>query len=81
MKKNANLPKFLIRIFIKYVEKFRKLYPKKEFDRLNNECKKMKEWKRSESKQQALGLKHLKMLFQEYKEGFPDPRVNRQIVI
>lgn len=40
----------------------------------------MKEWKRSENKQQALGLKHLKMLFQEFKEGFPDPRINRQIV-
>ena len=29
MNKNANLPKFLIRIFIKYVEKFKEHYIRK----------------------------------------------------
>jgi hypothetical protein len=29
MNKNANLPKFLIRIFIKYVDKFKNMYVKK----------------------------------------------------
>lgn len=29
MNKNANLPKFLIRIFIKYVERFKNLYVKR----------------------------------------------------
>jgi hypothetical protein len=29
MNKNANLPKFLIRIFIKYVDKFKNMYAKK----------------------------------------------------
>lgn len=29
MNKNANLPKFLIRIFIKYVDKFKSMYVKR----------------------------------------------------
>ena len=29
MNKNANLPKFLIRIFIKYVDRFKERYEKK----------------------------------------------------
>lgn len=81
MKKNANLPKFLIRIFIKYLDKFKKIYPRKEYERLYNDCKKMKEWKRTENKQHALGLKHLKQLFQDQKAGYPDPDLNRKVVI
>lgn len=34
MNKNANLPKFLIRIFIKYIDRFRDFYEKKQFDKL-----------------------------------------------
>ena len=81
MKKNANLPKFLIRIFVKYLEKYRRLYPRKEFDRLYTDCKKMKEWKRSEHKQQALGLKHLRQLFQEDRPGYPETSINRNVAI
>jgi hypothetical protein len=65
MNKNANLPKFLIRIFIKYVDRFKELYTKREFDRLVGECRKMKDWKRHDRKQHAFGLKHLKKFFQD----------------
>lgn len=35
MNKNANLPKFLIRIFIKYIDRFRHLYKtRKEYEKL-----------------------------------------------
>ena len=65
MNKNANLPKFLIRIFIKYVERFKEQYIKKEYDKLQVECRKMRDWKRHDKKQHAFGLKHLKRFFQD----------------
>lgn len=80
MNKNANLPKFLIRIFIKYIDKFKNMYVKREYDRLYSECKKMKEWKKNDRRQHAFGLKHLKIFFQDVIEGFPDPGLNRRVI-
>lgn len=65
MNKNANLPKFLIRIFIKYLDKYKQMYIKKQYDKLMAECKKMKEWKKNDRRQHAFGLKHLKIFFQD----------------
>ena len=80
MNKNANLPKFLIRIFIKYVDRFKTMYVKREYDRLYSECKRMKEWKKNDRRQHAFGLKHLKNFFQDSIEGFPNPDLNRRVI-
>jgi hypothetical protein len=41
----------------------------------------MKEWKRSDKKQHAFGLKHLKRFFQSEENGYPNPKMNRKVIM
>ena len=41
----------------------------------------MKEWKKTDKKQHAFGLKHLKRFFQDQEDGYPDPYLNRKVII
>lgn len=40
----------------------------------------MKDWKKTDKKQHAFGLKHLKRFFQDEEEGYPSPDLNRKVI-